>query len=515
MTMIGSKLQSLPVYRPMLPELGVRTVLDAFCGSAVVGADWKRLGYRVHSNDIAPFSEQCAITYVEADGDDHLLRSRIAGYLDILNGVTPIDGYVTAHWVAPKPFLSVENARKIDGILMVIPTLTACRSDQAIVRTALREAAGRVMPTGGTEGGAFRSAEANAKRDRPIVLTLPDLIPGTGTVTRMDARDCVRQFTGDLAFFEPPYNEHRYDQSFPISTYLAGGAPAPPSVWSDRQQAAGALADLVAATTAPYILLQYAPDGFVSPDQIMTTLRVHGHVGTVSIPVKGYQALRLKDRVKRAERRWRRETLYLVGPDPDRVDAAIAAGERVAALMRAGAHVYDLRDAVKQGVTHHAIAATALSALARDQGWRHYRLPDTDDAVHRDDFGAFLAEVGTDLAALRRLCGDHAEALDAIDRVAQGKKHVRADGNNVTIKPEGNSRQQALRALRTHRPDLHAKVLAGELTPHRAMVEAGLRRPTMTVPADDVNAGILALERRYGAERVWEAMIARREDDGI
>src|SRR5262249_9949392 len=154
--------------------------------------------------------------------------------------------------------------------------------------------------------------------------------------------------------------------------------------------------------------------------------------GTVSVPVKGYPPLRLKDRVKRAEGRWRMETVYLVGPDPDCVEAGIRAAEGVATPMRAGTHVYDLRDAVRKGGTHHAIAATALVAIARDQGWRHYRLPHTDDAVRFDDFGAFLAEIGTDIATLRRLCGDRSGALDAIDRITQNPaQRPKKSDNNV------------------------------------------------------------------------------------
>jgi hypothetical protein len=40
----------------------------------------------------------------------------------------------------------------------------------------------------------------------------------------------------------------------------------------------------------------------------------------------------------------------------------------------------------------------------------------------------------------------------------------------------GNARQQALRRLRKDQPDLQAKVLAGELSPHAATIEAGLRQ---------------------------------------
>jgi hypothetical protein len=47
--------------------------------------------------------------------------------------------------------------------------------------------------------------------------------------------------------------------------------------------------------------------------------------------------------------------------------------------------------------------------------------------------------------------------------------------NNVhaSERPSGNSRAVFLRRLRKDRPDLHARVLAGELTPHAGMVAAG------------------------------------------
>jgi hypothetical protein len=35
-----------------------------------------------------------------------------------------------------------------------------------------------------------------------------------------------------------------------------------------------------------------------------------------------------------------------------------------------------------------------------------------------------------------------------------------------------------MRRLRKDRPDIHARVLAGELTPHAGMIEAGLRKKT-------------------------------------
>ena len=43
-------------------------------------------------------------------------------------------------------------------------------------------------------------------------------------------------------------------------------------------------------------------------------------------------------------------------------------------------------------------------------------------------------------------------------------------------RPSGNSRAAFLRRLRKDRPDIHARVLAGELSPHAGMIEAGFRK---------------------------------------
>ena len=51
-----------------------------------------------------------------------------------------------------------------------------------------------------------------------------------------------------------------------------------------------------------------------------------------------------------------------------------------------------------------------------------------------------------------------------------------ADKRNVHIRPSGNSRAAFLRRLRKARPDIHARVLAGELSPHAGMIEAGFRK---------------------------------------
>jgi hypothetical protein len=120
-----------------------------------------------------------------------------------------------------------------------------------------------------------------------------------------------------------------------------------------------------------------------------------------------------------------------------------------------------------------------------------------------------LDGLGADVATIKRLCGADAEALDLLDQALTGRQGKRPDlGNNVPEvvgRPEGNTVQKALRRLRKDRPDLHARVLSGELTPHGAMIEAGFRPRTLTVPLTVEGLGS-AICRHLSPEQ-WAALV--------
>src|SRR5208282_3228545 len=59
-----------------------------------------------------------------------------------------------------------------------------------------------------------------------------------------------------------------------------------------------------------------------------------------------------------------------------------------------------------------------------------------------------------------------AQAIDAEDRANQRPGKY----------PTGNSAANAIRRLRKDRPDIHTRVLAGELSAHAGMIEAGFRK---------------------------------------
>jgi hypothetical protein len=123
--------------------------------------------------------------------------------------------------------------------------------------------------------------------------------------------------------------------------------------------------------------------------------------------------------------------------------------------------------------------------------------------------------LGADIETLRHLCEVDPEARDMVDKEIQqddgppegaknalksyssGYKAVTDEitvdiinsystrkANEINGRPDGTSVEAALRRLRKDRPDLHVQVIEKKLSPHSAMVEAGFRPKTITVPVD-------------------------------
>ena len=156
--------------------------------------------------------------------------------------------------------------------------------------------------------------------------------------------------------------------------------------------------------------------------------------------------------------------------------------------------IKDLWQSIEYGGSRLEAIPRYVKRIINENRWQRRWVKPLGQVVEFDTFEGFLTAdlpegMRYDMESLKRLCRDDPEALDALDRVVQkpvgihkGKGDI--DNVNITESPSGNSRVSALRRLRSQRPDLHTLVLAGEMTPHAAMVQAGFRRKTITVVPD-------------------------------
>lgn len=167
-----------------------------------------------------------------------------------------------------------------------------------------------------------------------------------------------------------------------------------------------------------------------------------------------------------------------------------------------------LSSALRRGGSALGNVPALLKRLLTEESWRDFTTQ-RGEHVHHERFAEFvvtppLRGLGADVALIRRIVGSDREATDRLDQALQNPHGGdRGKSNNVTLAPAGNASDQALRRLRKDAPALHADVLAGRLSPHAAMVKAGLRPRTFTVRADPRSAAA-TLRRNLTAEQLAE-----------
>jgi hypothetical protein len=170
------------------------------------------------------------------------------------------------------------------------------------------------------------------------------------------------------------------------------------------------------------------------------------------------------------------------------------------------------RLAVRDGVGGlHGVPAL-LKRILKEEMWREFVVAETGQVQRYDRFIDFvttppLEGMGTDLRTVTKLCEDDPEALDLLNKATIKGQGDRTELHNNIMKldrtPQGTSRAYSLRKLAADAPMLHTRVLAGELSPHAAMVEAGFRDRAISVPVDAEKAA-RAIRRHFTPDQIAE-----------
>ncbi len=178
-------------------------------------------------------------------------------------------------------------------------------------------------------------------------------------------------------------------------------------------------------------------------------------------------------------------------------------------LREAGTIVAHLRRALLDGSRDLSTVPGLIKRIIAGGMWRERVDPPSARALGPfrsfEEFAGTAAAkggLGSSVRQLLQLCKDDKDAIDLIDQVTQRPAHMHADVDNVHVRPSGNSETSALRRLRKNAPELHAEVLAKRLTAHAAMVQAGYRQKTVTVPVTRPESVARALLKYMSADDV-------------
>jgi adenine-specific DNA-methyltransferase len=304
--------------------------LDPFAGSGAVSRLARWLGYRVLANDWEPYAyvlnfASLCVGRSEAEG---LFRgSGAAALLAELNALgAPHEEYIARHYAPRRTeaadyrterlFYTRENALRIDAVRERLeelypgfqPAEPEARAEKYLLLASLLYGAATHVNTSGVfkachKGFGGHGRDALGRILAPIRLRLPELLDGLPAEAGcQEAAAFARGRPADLCYLDPPYNQHQYGSNYHLlNTIALWDRPAVSeerradgrlerkagiredwvrtrSAYCYRSSASAALAGLLQAVDARYLVLSYNTEGLIPFEELAALLEGQGEL---------------------------------------------------------------------------------------------------------------------------------------------------------------------------------------------------------------------------------------------
>ena len=304
-------------------------VLDAFAGSGVVSRYLKASASYLACNDLEEYAavvgrcfltnrscvDEVALCQLVAELNDAVESQRMPlGFLQELYAPRDDDNITSADRV----FYTAENARRLDDYRRLIDLAPPAMRD-LLLGPLLGLASVHANTAGVFKGfykdrstglGRFggRGADALLRIRGRIVLTPPVLshFECKCEVFQEDANALARRLKGfDLAYLDPPYNQHPYGSNYfmlnllakyerPTTVSAVSGIPTDwgRSGYNVKAKSLTLLEDLIATLDARFVMLSYNNEGFIPPAELLAMLTKYGRVEVTETPYNAFRGSR-------------------------------------------------------------------------------------------------------------------------------------------------------------------------------------------------------------------------------
>ena len=334
-TYLGNKRSLLPQIghavqrvKQRLGKARLRT-FDAFSGSSVVSRFLKAHSSLLVSNDIEDYAATTASCYLRNASTVDLVavsdlvddfNARVStedlprGFVEELysprddNRITPAD----------RVFYTRANARRLDNYCRLIrdappdmrdmllgPLLSSASihaNTAGVFKGFYKNRHTRIGQFGGSGSDALTRIMGRIALEVPVLSAFEcecQAVQGDANAIAHQLKDL------DLAYIDPPYNQHPYGSNYfmlnllvhyqrPENVSRVSGIPTDwrRSGYNVRRRSMPLLEDLLKATDAPALLISYNNEGFISPSEMSTMLSKLGTVESVQIPYNAYRGSR-------------------------------------------------------------------------------------------------------------------------------------------------------------------------------------------------------------------------------
>jgi adenine-specific DNA-methyltransferase len=304
---LGSKRRLVPVLGTVAAASGAASALDLFTGTTRVAQEFKRQGLCVTAVDVARYAEQFGRCYIATDADhfDHQALDAALGYL---NGLTPQAGYFTETFCVQSRFFQPFNGERIDVIRDAIEAEYSESHLYPVLLTSLIEAADRVDSTAGQQMAYIK--QWASRSSRPLELVAPLLLSGPGFARRGDAVTLAPTLGSfDLAYLDPPYNQHRYFTNYHVwETLVAWDAPEhygvackridardpeTHSLFNAKRSMPGALRSVISSLDCELLVLSYNDESWLDLQDLEAMCGDRAEIATLAFDSSRYVGARI------------------------------------------------------------------------------------------------------------------------------------------------------------------------------------------------------------------------------
>lgn len=344
MRYIGSKDNLLGFIEHTIAGQGIAggTFCDMFAGTTAVGRHFKRLGYRVISNDLMTYSYVFGKAYLEnntpplfsglnlpaSQPPEQTLFSEHADFADaasplqqvltFLNALPPEHGFIyshysdegTQHQTHTRMFFSAANAAKIDAIRNQLERWRCAQkvtsAEFYILLAALLEAIPSISNTSGTYAAYLKFWESRSQKR--LTLTAPPLVLPVAerinhSVNQKDSGKLAQEIECDVMYLDPPYNHRQYAPNYHILETVArwdepevkGVSGLRPyhnekSQYCQKESALKSLSELAGRARCSLLMLSYNSEGIMPHNDICSALSLRGQVQVVEQSYRRYRS---------------------------------------------------------------------------------------------------------------------------------------------------------------------------------------------------------------------------------
>lgn len=300
---LGSKRTLVPTLVEIVgafPEL--TRAADVFSGTSRVGHAFKRAGLQVVANDHNAFAHCLAQCYVATDLE--AVERHVPKLLAELAALPGRPGYFTQTFCEDSRFFQPHNGERVDVIRDRIDALDLEPALRAVVLVSLMEAADRVDSTCGLQMAYVKqwAPRSFAQLDLRMPEVLPAVRHGRCRALQLDANTAVRDLDVDIAYIDPPYNQHSYLSNYHVwESLVLWDRPEVygiarkrvdcrerKSEYNSKRSHDGAFDDLVAACNAPLLIVSFNNEGYRARPQMEAALSRHGDVFVIRRDFKRY-----------------------------------------------------------------------------------------------------------------------------------------------------------------------------------------------------------------------------------